>query len=160
MLRTITEEWDAFEGLSGLHIVDDIITYDKDKTSHMKHVKQFLQRCKQRQEGKAQVQVTFAGLQLLCSYTETTWVVCYSDWPIIAPMHNTTANNRHLLAMCTEILDQTAVPHVLWMERVHNLPVRCSKILASMGDPTQMINPTLSSKQWDYYGRHNRKSYE
>ena len=148
MLRTITEEWDAFEGLSGLRIVDDIIIYDKDKTSLMKHVKQFLQRCKERQQGKVQVQVTFASLQLSRSYIERTWVVSYSDWPIIAPMHNnTTANNGHLLAMRAEILDQTAVPDVLWMERVHNLPVRC-------------FNPTLSSKQWNYYGRHNRKGYE
>ena len=38
---------DAFEGLSGFRrIVDDIIIYDKDETSHIKHVQQFLQRCK------------------------------------------------------------------------------------------------------------------
>ena len=49
---------EAFEGLIGFRrVVDDVIIYDKDISSHVGHMKQFLQRCqesnihKQRQVG-------------------------------------------------------------------------------------------------------------
>ena len=54
----------------------------------------------------------------LCSHAGRNylvWVDCYSDWPIIAPMHNNTTAT-HLTAVCTEILGQTAVPDILWMD--------------------------------------------
>ena len=38
---------EALEGLTGYcRIVDDIVIYDKDPQQHVMHVKQFLQRCK------------------------------------------------------------------------------------------------------------------
>ena len=41
---------EAFEGLTGFrHIVDDIVIFDKDVQTHADHVKQFLQRCQDRQ---------------------------------------------------------------------------------------------------------------
>ena len=43
------------------------------------------------------------------------WVDCYSDWPIIAPMDKGTTAN-HLIAACTEIFAQTAVPDILWTD--------------------------------------------
>ena len=58
--------------LSGYRrIVDDIVIYDKDPTQHVLHVKQFLQRCKDKQisiNSKkwifCQQDVTFAGFRL------------------------------------------------------------------------------------------------
>ena len=63
---------DAFEGLSGFQrIVDDIVIYDKDEASHITHIREFLQRCKERQialnKEKCKFnlrQVTFTGLKL------------------------------------------------------------------------------------------------
>ena len=63
---------DSFEGLSGFRrIVDNIIIYDKDETSHIQHVRQFLLRCRERnialnkEKCKFNLgKVTFAGLQL------------------------------------------------------------------------------------------------
>ena len=55
----------------------------------------------------------------LCSHAGRNylvWVDCYSDWPIIAPMHNNTTAT-HLTAVCIEILGQTAVPDILWTDR-------------------------------------------
>ena len=41
---------EALEGLTGFcHVVDDIVTYDKEKTSHITHAQQFLQLCQDRQ---------------------------------------------------------------------------------------------------------------
>ena len=38
---------EAFEGLKGFRrVVDDIVIYDKDETDHVDHVRQFLQRCR------------------------------------------------------------------------------------------------------------------
>ena len=63
---------EAFEGLTGFRrIVDDIVIYDQDEASHIDHVRQFLQRC--RNQGISlnkdkwqlcQTCVTFAGFQL------------------------------------------------------------------------------------------------
>ena len=40
---------EALEGLSGYRrIVDDIVIYDKDPQQHVQHVKQFLERCRDR----------------------------------------------------------------------------------------------------------------
>ena len=63
---------EAFEGLSGFRrVVDDIVIYDKDETSHINHVRQFLQWCQERHitlnKEKCRFscrQVTFAGLKL------------------------------------------------------------------------------------------------
>ena len=54
----------------------------------------------------------------LCSHAGRNylmWVDCYSDWPIITPMHNNTTAT-HLTVVCTKILGQTAVPDILWMD--------------------------------------------
>ena len=57
---------DTFEGLSRFwRSIDDIIIYDKDEASHMAHVREFLQWCKETdgpQENASQV--IFAGLKL------------------------------------------------------------------------------------------------
>ena len=63
---------DAFEGLSGFQrIVDNIIIYDKDEASHMSHIREFLQHCKERNvalnRDKCKFnrrQITFMGLKL------------------------------------------------------------------------------------------------
>ena len=60
---------EAFEGLTGFRrVVDDVIIYDKDIESHVEHVKQFLQRCKERQisinKDKCRTKVKFAGFQV------------------------------------------------------------------------------------------------
>ena len=63
---------DAFAGLTGYRrIVDDIVIYDSDPAQHIDHVRQFLQRCSERQITLntdkcefAQPQVTFAGFTL------------------------------------------------------------------------------------------------
>ena len=63
---------EAFVGLSGFrHIVYDIVIYDSNVVDHIADVKQFLQRCRDRNIslniGKCyffQTQVTFAGFQL------------------------------------------------------------------------------------------------
>ena len=40
---------EAFEGLSGFRrMVDDVDIFDKDEFSHLEHVRQFIQRCKDR----------------------------------------------------------------------------------------------------------------
>ena len=60
------------EGLTGFRrIVDDIVIFDKDVQTHADHVKQFLQRCQDRQISLnrekwkyCQPRVTFAGFQL------------------------------------------------------------------------------------------------
>ena len=70
-LRTLRMT-EAFAGLSGFRrVVDDIVIYDSNVTDHVAHVKQFLQRCADRnislnvQKCKFfQRQVTFAGFQL------------------------------------------------------------------------------------------------
>lgn len=64
---------EALEGLSGYHrIVDDIIIYDKDPQQHIEHVRQFLQRCKDKKISInrdkwqfCQRQVKFAGFHLI-----------------------------------------------------------------------------------------------
>ena len=63
---------DAFAGLTGYcRIVDDIVIYNSDPAQHIDHVRQFLQRCAERQITLntdkcefAQPQVTFAGFTL------------------------------------------------------------------------------------------------
>jgi len=63
---------EAFEGLTGhRRVVDDVVIYDKDRESHIAHVHQFLQRCRDKQISLnkdkcdfCQMQVTFAGFQL------------------------------------------------------------------------------------------------
>ena len=63
---------EAFEGLTGFRrIVDDIVIFDKDVQTYADHVKQFLQRCQDRQISLnrekwkyCQPRVTFAGFQL------------------------------------------------------------------------------------------------
>ncbi len=63
---------DAFAGLVGYRrIVDDVVIYDSDPAQHNDHVRQFLQRCAERQITLntdkwefAQPQVTFAGFAL------------------------------------------------------------------------------------------------
>ena len=63
---------EAFEGLKGFRrVVDDIVIYDKDETDHVDHVRQFLQRCRDkgislnREKWQlCQTRVTFAGFQL------------------------------------------------------------------------------------------------
>ena len=60
---------EAFAGLTGYRrVVDDVVIYDSDTTQHTDHVRQFLQRCAERQITLntdkwvfAQPQVTFAG---------------------------------------------------------------------------------------------------
>ena len=67
--RCMTE---AFAGLSGFRrIVDDIVIYDSNAADHLTHVKQFLQRCVDRNIALNiekckffQTTVTFAGFQL------------------------------------------------------------------------------------------------
>ena len=60
---------EAFEGFR--RIVDDIVIYDRDEASHMDHVRQFLQRCRDKgislnkeKWQLCQPCVTFAGFQL------------------------------------------------------------------------------------------------
>ena len=63
---------EAFAGLTGFRrIVDDIVIYDSDITQHVKHVKEFLQRCSEKKISLnldkckfCQTQVTFAGFVL------------------------------------------------------------------------------------------------
>ena len=63
---------EAFEGQTGFRrVVDDVIIYDKDIESHVEHIKQFLQRCKERQisinKDKwvfCRTKVEFAGFQV------------------------------------------------------------------------------------------------
>ena len=63
---------EAFAGLTGYRrIVDDVVIYDSDANQHADHVRQFLQRCKERKITLntdkwqfAQSQVTFAGFRL------------------------------------------------------------------------------------------------
>ena len=63
---------EVFTGLTGFcRVVDDIIIYDSDKHQHAIHVRQFLQRCADKQIalnlGKCkfnQTEVTFAGFIL------------------------------------------------------------------------------------------------
>ena len=63
---------EAFVGLSGFRrIVDDIVIYDSNVVDHIAHVKQFLQRCRDRNISLNietchffQTQVTFAGFRL------------------------------------------------------------------------------------------------
>ena len=63
---------EAFEGLSAFcRIVDDVVIYDKDRTSHITHVQQFLQRCQEQQISLnpdkctfCQTTITFAGFHL------------------------------------------------------------------------------------------------
>ena len=53
-ISSITEHYDqgmdmAFDGLSGFRwIVDDVVVFDRDEANHIRHVKQFLQRCQER----------------------------------------------------------------------------------------------------------------
>ena len=53
-ISSISEYYDrrmaeAFAGLTGFRrIVDDIVIYDSDITQHVKHVKEFLQRCSEK----------------------------------------------------------------------------------------------------------------
>ena len=64
---------EALEGLSGYRrIVDDIVIYDKDPQQHVQHVKQFLERCRDRKISInrdkwqfCQSQVKFAGFHLM-----------------------------------------------------------------------------------------------
>ena len=47
-LWPIIDSRTSFEGLVGFrHVVDDVVTYDRDIESHMQHVKQFLQWCQE-----------------------------------------------------------------------------------------------------------------
>ena len=63
---------EAFEGLSAFRrVVDDVVIFDKHKDSHITHVKQFLQRCQDRQISLnrdkcifCQTTITFAGFNL------------------------------------------------------------------------------------------------
>ena len=63
---------EAFAGLTSYRrIVDDVVIYDSDATRHADHVRQFLQRCKERKITLntdkwqfAQTHVTFAGFRL------------------------------------------------------------------------------------------------
>ena len=63
---------EALEGLTGYRrIVDDIVIYDKDPQQHVMHVKQFLQRCKDKKISLnrdkwqfCQSEVKFAGFHL------------------------------------------------------------------------------------------------
>ena len=63
---------EAFEGLTGFRrIVDDIVIFDKNVQDHGNHVRQFLQRCQDKQISLnkekwkfCQSKVTFAGFQL------------------------------------------------------------------------------------------------
>ena len=63
---------EAFTGLSGFRrVVDDIVIYDSNVEGHVAHVKQFLQRCTDKNIALNidkckffQTQVTFAGFQL------------------------------------------------------------------------------------------------
>ena len=76
-LSSIAEHYDrrmaeAFEGLSGFQrVVDDVVVYDKDKESHTNRVRQFLQRCHERNVSLnkdklqfCQTSITFSGFQL------------------------------------------------------------------------------------------------
>ena len=76
-LSSISEHYDrrmyeAFQGLSDFRrIVDDILIFDEDPTSHVNHVRQFLQRCEDRgiSLGRdkfqfCQTEVDFAGFHL------------------------------------------------------------------------------------------------
>ena len=59
---------EAFDGLLEFcQVVDDIIIYDKDKASHINHVRQFLQQYKMRHitlnKGEVQVQLHRSHLQ-------------------------------------------------------------------------------------------------
>ena len=60
-------------------------------------------------------QETAADLCFHAGRSYLVWVDCYSDWPIIAPMDKDTTAT-HLVAACTEIFCQTAVPDVLWTD--------------------------------------------
>ena len=63
---------EAFGGLTGFcHIADDIVIFDKNVQDHGNHVRQFLQRCQDKQISLnkekwkfCQSKVTFAGFQL------------------------------------------------------------------------------------------------
>jgi len=63
---------EALEGLHGYRrIVDDIVIYDKDPVQHVVHVREFLQRCKEKQISInrekwkfCQQEITFAGFRL------------------------------------------------------------------------------------------------
>ena len=63
---------EAFTGLTGFRcIVDDVVTYDKDPSTHADHVRQFLQCCAHKRITLiadkwryAQTSVTFAGFKL------------------------------------------------------------------------------------------------
>ena len=63
---------EAFEGLSGFRrVVDDVVIFDKDKVSHVEHVRQFIQQCNDRKIALnkdkwkyCQSKVTFAGFTL------------------------------------------------------------------------------------------------
>ena len=76
-ISSISEHYDrlmveAFAGFTGFRrIVDDIVVYDSDITQHVKHVKEFLQRCPKKKISLNfdkckffQTQVTFAGFVL------------------------------------------------------------------------------------------------
>jgi len=92
-LSSITEHYnrrmaEAFEGLLAFRrVVDDIVIYDKDKESHITHVKQILQRCQDRQISLdhdkctfCQTTITFAGFKLspegYCIDSSVTDAVC------------------------------------------------------------------------------------
>ena len=63
---------EAFAGLQGYRrVVDDVVIFDKDKTQHASHVREFLQRCSERKITLntekwvyAQTEVSFAGFHL------------------------------------------------------------------------------------------------
>ena len=76
-LSSISEHYDrrmyeAFQDLTGFRrIVDDVLVFDEDLTSHVNHVRQFLQRCEERgiSLGRdkfqfCQTEVEFAGFHL------------------------------------------------------------------------------------------------
>ena len=76
-ISSISEHYDrrmaeAFTGLSGFRrVVDDIVIYDGTTSGHAMHVRQFLQRCKDRNIALnvdkckfSQDKITFAGFQL------------------------------------------------------------------------------------------------
>ena len=66
---------EALEGLSGYRrIVNDIVIYDKDPQQHVQHVKQFLERCRDRKIWQfCQSQVKFAGFQLMSEGYQMHW---------------------------------------------------------------------------------------
>jgi len=90
---------EAFEGLSGFRrIVDDIVIYDKDKATHLEHVRQFLQRCQDRKIALnkekckfCQTKVTFAGFQLSSEgYCIDSSITSHYQVPSSSKLHQST----------------------------------------------------------------------